>query len=95
MMHRTTSCRGLKTEVPKGVAQQPCAHDRVGAQLLVVVAGRCPMNDRCGINDGECSARGATGDYVTSAAGASTCCSSGTSGSGTSFIAASAALIAP
>jgi len=22
MIHRTTSCRGLKTEVPKGVAQQ-------------------------------------------------------------------------
>jgi hypothetical protein len=24
MIHRTTSCRGLKTEAPKGVAQQ-CA----------------------------------------------------------------------
>ena len=44
MIHRTTSCRGLKTEVPKGVAQQYVAqHPPVMSDLEHSARASCSV----------------------------------------------------
>jgi hypothetical protein len=46
MIHRTASCRGLKTEVPKGVAQQYLAqHPPIMSDL------HAPADERNGPHD--------------------------------------------
>ena len=57
MIHRTTSCRGLKTEVPKGVAQQYVAqHPPIMSDLSLhgpkPVTGRGQLSGQIGDRPG-------------------------------------------